>query len=65
MLLGRALEGLGHGNDLAGRLAAGDRPGVRRAHHHAFEHGLAADKSFFSALKGGEKLNSGEKSEIV
>jgi hypothetical protein len=65
MLFGGAIERFGHGDDLAGRLAAGDSPGVRRAHHNAFEYGLAADESFFSAFKSRKKLNRSEESEIV
>jgi len=30
---------------------------MRRAHHDAFEDGLAADKSFLTAFKGGQQLN--------
>ena len=39
------------------RLAAGDGPGVRGAHHYAFEHSLAADEGFFAAFKGWQELN--------
>ena len=35
---------------------------MRRTHHNAFEHGLAADKRLLAALQRGQKLNSHEKS---
>ena len=38
----------------ARRFATGDGPCVRRAHHNAFEHGLAADQRFFAAFEGGQ-----------
>ena len=38
---------------------------MRRAHHYAFEHGLAADQSFFAAFEGGKKLDGSQKSQIV
>ncbi len=57
MLFRRTLQGLTHGYHFARRLAAGNSPGVRRTHHHAFEHGLTADQGFFAALKGGKKLH--------
>jgi hypothetical protein len=34
---------------------------VRRTHHDAFEHGLAADQCFFSAFERGKKLKGGLK----
>ena len=42
---------------LAGTLAAGDRPGMGAAHHHAFEHGLAAHQGFLAAFKCRQELN--------
>jgi len=54
MLFRGALERFAQGDNFPGGLAAGDCPGVRRAHHDALEHGLAADEGFFSALKGRE-----------
>jgi hypothetical protein len=50
------LERFAHGHHFAGRFAASNRPGVRRAHHHAFENSLAADQRFFATFKGGQKL---------
>ena len=49
----RAIEGLAQGDHFAGRLAAGDRPGVRRTHHYAFEHSLSANQGFFATFKSG------------
>ena len=43
--------------NFAGRFAAGDGPSVRRAHHHALEHGLAADQGFLAAFKRGQQLH--------
>jgi hypothetical protein len=65
MFLGRALEWFTHGDHFAGRLAAGDRPGVRGAHHDSLKHGLSADQGFFPAFQGGEKLDGGEESQVI
>src|SRR3982074_2351558 len=55
MLFRRALHGFADRNYFARWLAAGDRPGVRRAHHHALEHGLSADQCLFATLERGKK----------
>jgi hypothetical protein len=34
---------------------------VRRTHHDTFENGLAANQRFFATFKGGEKLDSNQK----
>ncbi len=65
MLLRGALQRLAHGHDFARGLTAGDGPGVRGAHHHALKHGLSADQSFFAAFERGQKLNGGEKSQVI
>jgi hypothetical protein len=65
MFLGGTLQRFAHGDDFAGRFAAGDSPGVRRAHHNAFEHGLSADQRFFAAFEGGKKLYGGEESQVI
>ena len=39
-------------------------PRVRRAHHHAFQHGLAADQSgLFATLQGREQLHRCQKTQ--
>ena len=39
-----------------------DAVAVRRSHHHAFHHGLAADeRRFFSVFEHGQELNVREK----
>ena len=37
--------------------ADADAPGMGRAHHDAFEHGLAADQGFLTALQSGQELD--------
>ena len=49
--------------DFSVGLADGDTPGVRRAHHYAFHHGLTADKGFLSTFKGGKQLQSSKKTQ--
>ena len=44
------------GDDLAVGLAHGDAVAVRRQHHHAFHHRLAADERFFTAFQHGQHL---------
>ncbi len=46
-------------------LAHGDRPGVRRAHHDAFKHGLAADQGLFTTFERRQKLHGHEKSHML
>ena len=65
MLFGKPLERFAHGDNFARRLAAGNRPGVRGTHHHAFEHGLAADQSFFPALQRGQKLHGHQETHEI
>jgi hypothetical protein len=65
MLLGRALERFAHRDYFARRFAASDRPRVRRAHHHALEHGLTADQRFFPTFKRGKKLYGSEESQVI
>ena len=57
MFFREPLQRLAVGGDFAGRLAAGNCPGVRRAHHHAFKHGLAADQGLLAALKRRQQLH--------
>ena len=65
MSFGGALQRFAHGDDFAGRLAAGDGPGVRGAHHNSFKHGLSADQSFFATFQGGQKLDGDEESQVI
>ena len=65
MLLGGTLERFAHGDHFARRFTAGDCPGVRRAHHHALQNGLPADKRFFPSFEGGEKLDGGEEPQVI
>jgi hypothetical protein len=60
-----ALQRFTHGDHFAGGFTAGNGPGVRRAHHHAFQHGLAANQGFLPALKGGKKLDSDEETNEI
>ena len=46
-------------DDLALRIAHGDAVTVRRQHHHAFHHGLAADEGFLTAFQNGQHLQMG------
>jgi hypothetical protein len=59
------LERFAHGDHFARGLAAGDRPGVRRAHHHAFQHSLAADQGFFATFKRGQKLHGHQETHDI
>jgi hypothetical protein len=61
MLFREALERLALGRKFAVRLAAGNGPGVRGAHHDAFEHSLAADEGFFAAFKRWQELDGDQK----
>ena len=54
---GQPLQRFAVGGHFAGRLAAGDGPSVRRAHHNALKHGLAADQSLLAAFKCGQELH--------
>ena len=47
--------------ELSVRFANGDSPGMRGAHHDAFQHGLAADEGFLGALQCERKLQGGMK----
>jgi hypothetical protein len=38
---------------------------VRRAHHHAFENGLPADKGLFATFQRGKKLHGHEKAHEI
>jgi hypothetical protein len=38
---------------------------VRRTHHDAFEHGLAADQGFFATFKRGQKLDGDQESDEI
>ncbi len=43
------------------RLAHRDSPGMRRAHHHALQHGLAAhERCLLAVFQGGEQLRGGK-----
>ena len=52
-------------DDLAILFAHGNAPGVRRTHHDAFEHGLAADQRFFGAFERGKELEDGLESQYL
>jgi hypothetical protein len=65
MFLGWALERFAQGDDFSGGFAAGNCPGVRGAHHHALEHGLASHQSFLAAFKGGQKLHGNQESQVI
>jgi len=54
----KPFQGLAMRGNFSGRFAAGDGPRVRRAHHNALKHRLAADQSLLAALKRGEQLHS-------
>ena len=54
---GQPLQRFAVRGDFAGRLAAGNGPGMRRAHHNALKHSLAADQRLLAALKSGQKLH--------
>ena len=61
MLVALALQRLGVGDNLARGLAHGNAPGMRRAHHDAFKHCLAADeRGFLSVFKDRQKLGRGQ-----
>src|SRR5215469_12089962 len=61
MLFRQALQRLAVDGNLATRSAHGNAPCMRGAHHDAFENGLAADKSFLTALQSRQELNGHEK----
>jgi hypothetical protein len=61
MLFGKAFQRFAMAGQFSGGLAASDAPGMRRAHHNAFEHGLAADQRLLAAFEGREKLNADQK----
>src|SRR5262249_51709217 len=61
MLFRQALQRLAVDGNLATRSAHGNAPGMRGSHHDAFENGLAADKSFLTALQSRQELNGHEK----
>ena len=65
MLFRRTLERFAHSDHFARGLAAGDGPGVRRAHHHALEHGLPADQGFFATFKRGQKLHGHQETHEI
>ena len=46
--------------------ADADSPGMRRAHHHAFQHRLAADQSsFLAALQRRQELEGSQKPKMA
>src|SRR5207248_9686876 len=61
MLFGEPLQWLAYARKFTGLLAAGDAPGMRRAHHNAFEHGLDADQRLFAAFECGQQLDGYKK----
>src|SRR5580658_7807856 len=61
VLFRRSLDRFAHRDHFTRRLAAGDRPGVWRAHHYAFEHGLAADQRLLATFKRRQKLHGHQK----
>ena len=63
MLFGKPLQRFAVGGNFARRLAARDCPGVRRAHHNALEHGLAADQGLLAALQRGQELDRHQESQ--
>ena len=65
MFLRGTFERFAHGDNFAGRFAAGDGPGMRGAHHNPLKHGLSADQSFFPTFEGREKLYRGQESQII
>ena len=58
------VERLGVNRELSVGLADGDAPGVRGAHHDAFQYGLSADEGFLGALQGKRKLKGGVKAQV-
>ena len=48
------------GDNFAARLAHRHAVTVRRAHHDAFHHGLAADKGFLAAFQDRHQLHVGD-----
>src|SRR5215472_7081905 len=50
--------------NVSGVLADGNPPGVRRAHHYPFQHGLASDEGFLGrAFQRGQKLQSKKRTQ--
>src|SRR5438874_11978782 len=56
MLLGEPLQRFTVRHQFARRLLAGDAPGMRSAHHNAFEDGLAVDQRLLAAFKSRQQL---------
>ena len=61
VLFREPVERLGIGRNRTVGPADGDSPGVRRAHHDAFEHGLTADQRLLAAFESGQQLDGDEK----
>ena len=57
-------ERLGMNCQLPVRLADGNSPGVRGAHHDAFQNSLAADESLLGALQRERKLQGSVKAQM-
>ena len=61
VFLGKPFQRFAVRHEFARRLAAGDAPGMRSAHHNAFEHGLAADQRLLAAFERWQKLHAHQK----
>ena len=58
MPLGWPSQRFTHSDHFARGLAARNSPGMRRAHHYAFQHSLATNQCFFPAFKRRQELDS-------
>src|SRR6202521_3335652 len=54
---GKPLQRLAMRGNVSRRLTTSNSPSVRRAHHNALKHGLAANQGLLAALKGGQQLH--------
>ena len=65
MLLRKPLQRLRMRRNRAIRLAHRDTPGMRRAHHHALQHGLPADQGLLAAFQRRQELDSSHETKVL